>query len=46
MVVVAVERGGRAKAPRGGTHGERTIAAFILRNINRQSVLMTDALPA
>ena len=26
MVVVAVERGGRAKAARGGTHSERTIA--------------------
>jgi transposase-like protein len=46
MVVVAVERGGRAKATRGGTHSERTIAGFVLRNINRQSVLMTDDLPA
>jgi hypothetical protein len=46
MVVVAVERGGKAKAKRGGTHGERTIASFVYGNVDRRSVLLTDDLPA
>lgn len=46
MVVVGVERSGRAKAKRGGTHSERTIADFIYRNVDRRSALMTNDLPA
>ena len=46
MVVVGVERGGRAKAKRGGTHSERTIADFVYRNVDRSAALMTDDLPA
>jgi hypothetical protein len=48
MVIVGVERGkgGRARAKRGGTHSEMTIASFVYRNINRDSVLLTYDLPA
>lgn len=47
MVTVAVERSGRARAAKGRTHSERTIAAFLLRNIDRSgTVLVTDRLPA
>ena len=40
MVVVAVEPGGRAKAARGGTHNERTIAKF--EGIKRQVATRED----
>jgi hypothetical protein len=46
MVVTAVERGGKARAKRGGTHSERTIATFLFRNVSLESVLSTDELPA
>jgi hypothetical protein len=47
MVTVATERGGRAHAAKGKTHSERTIAAFVLRNLDiGQTVLVTDELPA
>lgn len=46
MVMVGVERGGRAKARRGGTHSERTVAGFVDDNVDRSSVLLTDDLPA
>jgi transposase-like protein len=51
MVMVATERGGRARATKGETHSERTIVQFILRNLDIQGVggrivLCTDALPA
>lgn len=47
MVTVAVERGGRVRAQKGKTHSERTIATFVLNNVDRVgSVLVTDELPA
>jgi hypothetical protein len=46
MVVTAVERGGRARAKKGGTHRERTIATFLFGNVSLDSVLSTDELPA
>lgn len=47
MVTVATERGGRARAAKGKTHSERTIAAFVLRHLDiGQTVLVTDELPA
>jgi hypothetical protein len=46
MVVTAVERGGRARAKKGGTHSERTIATFLFGNVSSESVLSTDELPA
>ena len=48
MVMVAIERGrsGRARARRGGTHSERTVAGVIDDNIDCSSVLLTDDLPA
>jgi hypothetical protein len=46
MVVSALERGGKARAKRGGTHSERTIATFLFRNASLESVLSTDELPA
>jgi ISXO2-like transposase domain len=47
MVTVAAERGGRAKAEKGKTHSERTIAAFVLKKLDRLgTVLVTDELPA
>jgi transposase-like protein len=47
MVTVATERGGRARATKGKTHSERTIAAFVLRHLDiGQTVLVTDELPA
>jgi len=45
-VVVGVERGGKAKAKRGRSHAERTIAAFVFRHVDRSSALFTDDLPA
>jgi hypothetical protein len=44
--VVGVERGGTAKAKRGRSHAERTIAAFVYRHVDRSSALFTDDLPA
>jgi transposase-like protein len=44
MVVTAVERGGKARAKKAGTHSERTIATF--GNVSLESVLSTDELPA
>jgi ISXO2-like transposase domain len=51
MVMVATERGGRARAAKGDTHSERTIVQFILGNRDVQGrggriVLCTGALPA
>ena len=46
MVVVGVARGGKAKAKRGQSHGARTIAEFVYRDVDRGSVLLTDDLPA
>jgi len=47
MVTVATERGGRARAAKGKTHSERTIAAFVLGNLDiGQTVLVSDELPA
>ena len=47
MVTVAAERGGRVKAEKGKTHSERTIAAFVLKKLDRLgTVLVTDELPA
>jgi transposase-like protein len=47
MVTVAAERGGRARAAKGRTHSERTIAAFVLRHLDiGRTVLVTDELPA
>jgi transposase-like protein len=46
MAVTAVERGGRAKARKGRTHSERTIARTIYDWADRNSTLVTDELPA
>ena len=46
MAVAALERGGKGRAKRGGTHSERTIATFLFRNVSLESVLSTDELPA
>lgn len=47
MVTVATERNGRARAAKGKTHSERTIAAFVLTNLDiGQTVLVSDELPA
>ena len=47
MVTVATERGGRARAAKGRTHGGRTIANFVFGNVNRTgTVLVSDELPA
>ena len=46
MVVTTVERGGRVKAKRGGTHSEMTIARLLFGNVSLDSVLSTDELPA
>lgn len=52
MVAVAVERGGKAKAKRAGTHSEMVgqrccpTANFVRLNIDLGSVLCTDELPA
>ena len=47
MVMVATERGGRARAAKGKTHAERSIATFVLKNVERDgTVLVTDELPA
>jgi transposase-like protein len=47
MVVVATERGGRARAGKGRTHSGRTIANFVFGNVDRTgTVLISDELPA
>ena len=46
MAVAAVERGGRAKARRGRTHSERTIAGAVFEWLRPDAVLVTDELPA
>lgn len=46
MVVVGVQRGGKAKAKRGRSQAERTIAEFVSRPVDRSSALFTDDLPA
>jgi hypothetical protein len=46
MVGTAVERGGKARAKRAGTHCERTITTFLLGDVSLESVLFTDELPA
>lgn len=46
MAVVAVERGGKAKARKGRTHSERTIARAVFEWLEPTSVLVTDELPA
>src|ERR1700740_3523614 len=46
-MVIAAERGGRAKGEKGKTHSERPIAAFVLKKLDRLgTVLVTDELPA
>ncbi len=35
MIVMGVERGGKARAKPGKTHAERTIADFVYRNVER-----------
>jgi transposase-like protein len=47
MVMVAAERGGRARAQRGATHSGNTIARFVYNNVSRDgTTLCTDELPA
>jgi transposase-like protein len=46
MAVTAVERGGRAKARRGATHSGRDIAKALYDWTDRNSILLTDELPA
>ena len=47
MVTVATEREGRARAAKGRTHSGKTIATFVLNNVDRiGTVLVTDELPA
>ena len=46
-VPVATERGGRARAGKGRTHSERTIAAFVLAHLDSgRPVRVTDERPA
>ena len=46
MAVTAVERDGEAKARKGRTHSERTIAGAVFDWLNLDAVLVTDELPA
>lgn len=46
MAVTAVERDGKAKARKGRTHSERTIAGAVFDWLDRGAVLVTDELPA
>ena len=46
MAVAAVERGGKAKARKGRTHSERTIARAVFDWVDPSAVLVTDELPA
>lgn len=46
MVVTAVERGGMAKARRGKTHSEKTLATTVFEWVKPAAVLATDELPA
>jgi transposase-like protein len=46
MAVTAVERDGRAKARKGRTHSERTIAGAVFEWLDRTAVIVTDELPA
>jgi hypothetical protein len=46
MVTVATERGGSARATKGKTHSEHSIAGFVLANLDiGQTVLVSDPLP-
>lgn len=46
MPITAVERDGKAKARKGRPHSERTIAGAVFDWLDRDSVLVTDELPA
>lgn len=47
MVAVATERDGKARAAKGKTHSEKTLAGFIIKNLDiGRTVLVTDELPA
>lgn len=46
MAVVGVERDGKAKARKGRTHSERTIASAVYEWLDKDAVLATDELPA
>ena len=46
MAVTAVERGGKARARKGPTHSERTIATAVYEWSDLDSILVTDELPA
>jgi transposase-like protein len=46
MAVTAVERDGKAKARKGRTHSARTLANAVFDWADRDSILMTDELPA
>lgn len=46
MAVTAVELDGKAKARKGRTHSERTIAGAVFDWLDRDAVLVTDELPA
>lgn len=47
MVTVATERGGRARAAKGKTHSARTIASFVLDNLDiGRAAFVTDELSA
>lgn len=46
MAITAVERDGKAKARRGRTHSERTIAGAVFDWLSPEAVLVTDELPA
>lgn len=46
MAVAAVERDGRAKARKGRTHSERTIATAVFEWLDRSAIIVTDELPA
>jgi len=42
----ALGEAGKARVKRGGTHSQKTIVDFVYRNIDRDSILLTDDLPA
>lgn len=46
MVTVATKRSGKARAAKGRTHSGKTIAIFVLNNVDRDgTVLVSDELP-
>lgn len=46
MAVAAVERDGCAKARKGRTHSERTIATAVFEWLDRSAIIVADELPA